>query len=61
MSQGFSTPVSPCVHICQLDDKGLCVGCLRTLDEITCWPELDRADQARLLEELERRRLRPAS
>ncbi len=29
---------SPCVHICLMDyEQGLCIGCHRTLDEITYW------------------------
>jgi len=29
---------SPCVHICLMDyAQGLCIGCHRTLDEITYW------------------------
>ncbi|MFO1322659.1 MAG: DUF1289 domain-containing protein [Burkholderiales bacterium] len=37
---------SPCVSICKMDDAtGLCVGCLRTLDEIAVWGMLD--DDAR--------------
>lgn len=61
MSQSVSIPASPCVHVCDLDEQGLCVGCLRTMDEITCWPEMDSDARSRLLEELERRRMRPVS
>ncbi len=33
---------SPCVSICQMDAaSGLCSGCLRTLDEIATWGQLD--------------------
>jgi uncharacterized protein len=28
---------SPCIDICRLDAKGVCVGCRRTLDEIAEW------------------------
>lgn len=29
---------SPCVQVCLMDyAQGLCIGCLRTLDEITYW------------------------
>jgi|APIni6443716594_1056825.scaffolds.fasta_scaffold2006839_2 uncharacterized protein len=28
---------SPCRNICQLDEKGKCVGCFRYLDEIANW------------------------
>ncbi len=33
---------SPCVSICQMDAaNGLCTGCLRTLEEIAIWGQLD--------------------
>lgn len=28
---------SPCVQICRLDERGLCVGCFRTAEEIGNW------------------------
>ncbi len=29
---------SPCVHVCLMDyEQGLCIGCHRTLNEITYW------------------------
>jgi len=38
---------SPCISVCRIDSStGLCVGCLRTLDEIAVWGSLD--DEARL-------------
>ena len=37
---------SPCVAICQMDAAGqLCTGCLRTLDEITAWRNLDAPEK----------------
>ncbi len=37
---------SPCISVCRMDDAtGLCIGCLRTLDEIAAWGTLD--DDAR--------------
>ena len=35
---------SPCISVCRMDEpSGLCVGCLRTLDEIAAWGMLDDA------------------
>lgn len=32
------TVPSPCLSVCQMDaHSGLCQGCLRTLEEVTCW------------------------
>ena len=51
---------SPCVSVCRLDDAtGLCVGCLRTLDEIAAWSVLDDAARRSVLAAIERRRARP--
>jgi Predicted Fe-S protein len=42
-----SVPVpSPCTGVCRIDGaSGLCIGCLRTLDEIAAWGML--GDDAR--------------
>lgn len=36
----FDVP-SPCVGICQSDEKGYCLGCMRTRDERQNWQALD--------------------
>ncbi len=38
------TAASPCMSVCQMDaTTGLCIGCLRTLDEIAQWGNADAA------------------
>ena len=40
----FDTEVvpSPCISVCRVDaNSGWCEGCLRTLDEIAAWSQLD--------------------
>jgi uncharacterized protein len=32
---------SPCVSICCLDDADICLGCQRTVEEITGWSRMD--------------------
>lgn len=33
---------SPCINVCKMNEtSGLCEGCLRTLDEIALWSQLD--------------------
>ena len=49
---------SPCVNVCELDEAGVCMGCLRTTAEIAAWPGMDEVARSGLLEELERRRRR---
>lgn len=35
---------SPCVSVCRMDtDTGLCLGCLRDIEEIIAWGRLDEA------------------
>jgi predicted Fe-S protein YdhL (DUF1289 family) len=41
------TVPSPCRDVCQLDTQGICVGCGRSIAEITEWT---RADNERRLE-----------
>lgn len=40
---------SPCTGICRLDDRGAaCVGCGRTLGEITGWTAFEAAEKLRV-------------
>ena len=51
------SPISPCVSICEMDpQRGWCVGCLRTLDEIARWPTMSRSQQQLVWSSLEQRR-----
>lgn len=40
-----SPPLSPCINICRLDERGYCIGCLRTGDEIARWRSMDDAER----------------
>lgn len=44
-----STPQSPCISICTLDDSDECMGCARTLDEIIDWSMLDNEGKRMIL------------
>ena len=47
---------TPCVNVCQMDpDRGLCLGCKRTLDEIARWGSMNDAERERVMAELARR------
>jgi predicted Fe-S protein YdhL (DUF1289 family) len=49
---------TPCINVCQMDpNRGLCLGCKRTLDEIARWGEMDDAERGRVMAELPLRRL----
>ena len=44
---------TPCVKICTLDARaGLCLGCGRTVDEITRWSRMNASERARVMAEL---------
>ena len=47
---------SPCVDICRLDAQGLCVGCRRTIDEITEWSRATEARRREILRNVAERR-----
>jgi len=48
---------SPCISVCRIEGAtGLCVGCLRTLDEIAAWGTLDNAARRRVWLAIEQRR-----
>jgi predicted Fe-S protein YdhL (DUF1289 family) len=38
---------SPCNRVCTLNDDSVCLGCGRTLDDITRWSTMTEADKAR--------------
>ncbi|ETX14335.1 hypothetical protein OCH239_03310 [Roseivivax halodurans JCM 10272] len=47
---------SPCTKICQIHPEArLCVGCLRTIDEITGWARMTPEDRRRIMDELPER------
>lgn len=44
---------TPCVKVCTLDARiGLCLGCGRTLDEITRWASMSASERAQVMREL---------
>lgn len=48
---------SPCIDVCRMDaDSGLCVGCLRTLDEIAGWGGASDDEKLDILARIEKRR-----
>ena len=48
---------SPCINICILDEeRGLCRGCLRTLDEIGDWGRYSVVQRAHIMASMALRR-----
>jgi len=57
--QEFDSPApvpSPCVRNCCLDDDDICLGCFRSLDEITAWGSVDATRKQHIVEQAARRR-----
>lgn len=48
---------SPCVGVCALDDDDVCIGCLRSGQEITQWGYVDNAGKRAILKKVEQRML----
>ena len=49
--------VSPCISVCQLDPRtGLCLGCLRSLKEISSWSRISKDEQREVLVAVAERR-----
>lgn len=44
---------SPCLGVCAINQQhGACIGCFRTIDEITDWLDFDDATRQRVLADL---------
>ncbi|NVK32931.1 MAG: DUF1289 domain-containing protein [Rhodobacteraceae bacterium] len=53
---------SPCTKICQIDHVSqLCLGCLRSLDEIASWSRMSDTEREQVMNDLKKRRLQLAS
>ncbi len=49
-------PESPCIDLCTMDDEDrYCLGCHRTLDEITLWSSFDQEEKDSIWQLLEER------
>lgn len=49
----MTVAVSPCTKICVIGSNGLCLGCMRSTDEIGQWyylPEKEKREVLKLLE-----------
>jgi hypothetical protein len=53
----FDVP-SPCIGICQSDDKGHCLGCFRSRDERQNWTRLNANDKQKVIKRCQARKKR---
>ena len=50
---GGGPVASPCTHACRLDDDGrVCLGCGRTMSEITAWRTLSDDERSAIVDRL---------
>ena len=48
---------SPCIKVCEYDDEGYCLGCLRTEKEVRGWRDRTEEEQLAGIEMLKERRV----
>jgi len=47
---------SPCIRRCTLDEHDVCIGCLRSIDEILVWSKSSDEERLAILERTRERR-----
>ncbi len=47
---------SPCVHNCCLNEDDICLGCFRSIDEITSWNYASNSERLTILENTRQRK-----
>jgi predicted Fe-S protein YdhL (DUF1289 family) len=52
LSDREQRPLSPCILICTLDDNKLCLGCGRSLQQISAWALMSKDEQWAVIDEL---------
>ena len=57
-SDTSSIVVSPCTNICQLNAENICIGCYRSIDEITGWNVLSNEKKMSILEQIDIRKIK---
>jgi len=53
----FDVP-SPCVSVCETDEKGLCLGCFRNRDERLNWNSFTSDDKQKVIKRCKQRKKR---
>lgn len=49
---------SPCINICKIEPSSrLCLGCLRSIDEITAWSRMSDDQRREVMEDLPARKV----
>ncbi|MFK8067297.1 MAG: DUF1289 domain-containing protein [Gammaproteobacteria bacterium] len=56
MEQETQPVESPCIRNCCLDVNDICMGCFRSLSEITAWGMVDNVRRREILQNSDKRR-----
>jgi len=51
-----NAPESPCIRHCCLNEKDICLGCFRTLEEIIQWSQANQSTRQTILQHAQQRR-----
>ncbi|WP_339673094.1 DUF1289 domain-containing protein [Dasania marina] len=57
----MDTTASPCIRNCCLNHKDICIGCLRSLDEILLWGKANEQQKADILKTVAQRKQQAAT
>lgn len=49
---------SPCINVCKFNDKMICYGCFRHIDEIDIWDKLNDNEKLKILEISKNRKIK---
>lgn len=50
---------SPCIRVCKYDEEGNCLGCYRSMEEISKWIFMNDAEKLEVLEKAKIRKATP--
>jgi len=50
---------SPCIRNCCLDEDDICLGCFRSIDEITGWNHASNDERLKILDNIRQRKQAP--
>lgn len=51
---------NPCINVCEVNNRGYCIGCMRSRDERFYWNQLSGSDKSKVLKLCQQRRRRQA-
>lgn len=55
MLKNKSAVKSPCIHVCTLDEKKICIGCYRSVEEVRNWYRYSDEEKLKVIKNAEER------